>query len=388
MRRSLFSLLGLITFWSLFYAGMKYFFWGIYAHEDFAPTLEGISGFVLIGSMIAYIIGWPLYARYSERIMLFVALIIGMLSFLIAIFLPHISALFFDIAMTGIWFAYSLYVIGKNTLIGREIATSKLGSSAIGAFTTVTFIVFLVFGTVIGSKMGETPDLFRVGIIYFIVILGIVAGILCLIDTRRETSVFRFSGDLYKRLFLRYGIFMIALGCFWQISVEASQVAINYSKEIFDTSNFASSLLLIFSSIGAIIGNIVSVKTAHNRLFSFRIFVWVFIILIFGFSRILGLAKSLDLYAIVQWLAFLVGLSFGWAVNLAESHFYALLWEDPDKDYTSALYGFILSLVGAVTMFASEKILHTVSYTGISIFLGTLAIFALYGGGKGISMKK
>lgn len=34
--------------------------------------------------------------------MLFVALIIGMLSFLIAIFLPHISALFFDIAMTGI----------------------------------------------------------------------------------------------------------------------------------------------------------------------------------------------------------------------------------------------------------------------------------------------
>ena len=132
--------------------------------------------------------------------------------------------------------------------------------------------MFLVFGTVIGSKIGETPDLLTLGIVYFIILLLIVAGILLLIDTRRETAVFRFSPELYKRLFLRYGVFMIALGCFWQISVEASQVAINYSKDIFDKSNSASSLLLIFSSIGAIIGNIVSVKVSEKRLLSFRIF--------------------------------------------------------------------------------------------------------------------
>ena len=388
MRRSLFSLLGLIAFWSLFYAGMKYFFWGVYAHDSFAPTLEGISGFVLIGSMFAYIVGWPLYARYSERIMLFVALLIGMISFLVAAFLPLVHPLFFDAAMVWVGLAYSLYVIGKNTLIGREIATSKLGSSAIGACTTVIFIVFLVFGTVIGSKIGETSDLLVLGIIYFIILLLIIVGILFLIDTRRETAVFRFSPELYKRLFLRYGVFMIALWCFWQISVEASQVAINYSKDIFDKSNSASSLLLIFSSIGAIIGNIVSVRVSEKRLFSFRIFAWVFILLILGFSSILDLARSLDEYAIIQWLAFLVGLFFGGAVNLAESHFYTLLGDDPDTDYTSALYGFILSLVGAVLMFFSEKILHSGSYVGISLFLGFLAIFALYGGSKGIEMRK
>ena len=74
-------------------------------------------------------------------------------------------------------------------------------------------------------------------------------------------------------------------------------------------------------------------------------------------------------------------------MNLAESHFYTLLGDDPDTDYTSALYGFILSLVGAVLMFFSEKILHAGSYVGISLFLGFLAIFALYGGSKGIKMK-
>ncbi len=56
MRRSLFSLLGLITLWSLFYAGVKYFFWGMYDGTSFTPTLESISGYVLVGSMIAYVI--------------------------------------------------------------------------------------------------------------------------------------------------------------------------------------------------------------------------------------------------------------------------------------------------------------------------------------------
>ncbi len=386
MNRSLFSLLALIALWSLFYAGVKYFFWWVYA-DDFAPTLEGISGYVLLGSMIAYIIGGPLYARYSERIMLFMALGIGMIFFIWALLLPSVSPVFFNISMAGIGLAYSLYVIGKNTLIGREIATSNLWSATIWAFTTVVFIVFLVLGTVIGSKIGETEGLLFAWLCYFIGLLVFIGGDLFIAETRRETSVFRASWVLYKKLFLRYGIFMIGLACFWQISVEASQVAINYSKDIFDKSSTASSLLLLFSSLGAIIGNIISVRFSHVRLRAFSIFSGIFIIIIFWFSSILDLARSLDQYVIVQGLAFCVWLFFGWAVNLCESYFYSLLWDDPDKDYTSALYGFTLALVWAIMMFISEKILHTGSYGGISIFLWFLAIIALYGGRKGIQIR-
>lgn len=77
--------------------------------------------------------------------MLFIALGLGVASFLISVLLPQISPLFFNIGMIGVGLAYSLYVIGKNTLIGREILTSELGSSTIGAYTTIVFIVFLVF---------------------------------------------------------------------------------------------------------------------------------------------------------------------------------------------------------------------------------------------------
>ncbi len=85
--------------------------------------------------------------------MLFVAIGVGIVAFFSAVLLPSISPVFFDISMIGIGLAYSLYVIGKNTLIGREISTSTLGSSTIGAFTTIIFIVFLIVGTIVGAKI-------------------------------------------------------------------------------------------------------------------------------------------------------------------------------------------------------------------------------------------
>lgn len=181
---------------------------------------------------------------------------------------------------------------------------------------------------------------------------------------------------------------MIALWCFWQISVEASQVAINYSKEFFSKTNSESSRLLIFSSLGAILWNIISVKLSMKRLQSFIGVTVGFVIIILSFSSVLHLAKTLDMYTIVQCLAFVVGLFFGGAVNLSESYFFSLLGADPDEAYISALYWFVLSLVWAITMFISEKILHTGSYGGISVFLGFLAIIALFGGWRGIQINK
>lgn len=75
-------------------------------------------------------------------------------------------------------------------------------------------------------------------------------------------------------------------------------------------------------------------------------------------------------------------------MNLAESYFFSLLGSDPDEAHISALYGFTISLVGAVMMFIAEKILHSGSYSGISVFLGILALMALYGGWKGIKLSK
>ncbi len=388
MHRSLVSLLGLIAIWSFYYLGIKYFFFSAYSWLTPTPSLESISGFILIGSMIAYITWGPLYARFSERIMLFVATIIGILFLLLGAFFPRDMMYLFNISMIGTGFAYSLYVIGKNALIGREISTSTLGSATIGAFSTVALIVFFIIGSYVWSRIWEIESSFLIGISILALLLIFAFYILFFANTRREKIVFHFSISLYKKLLVRYGIFMIALACFWQISSEASQVAIKYSIEFFHTSESSATLLLAFSAIGAILGNIISVKLADKRLWSFIVLTLWFIVILFSFSSLLWLARDLGIYSIIQWLAFIIWLFFGWAVNLAESYFFSLLGRDPDESHISALYGFTMSLVGAITMFTSEKILHTGSYIGISFFLGFLALVALYGGWRGIQTKK
>ncbi len=75
------------------------------------------------------------------------ATIIGILFLLLGAFFPRDMMYLFNISMIGTGFAYSLYVIGKNALIGREISTSTLGSATIGAFSTVALIVFFIIGS-------------------------------------------------------------------------------------------------------------------------------------------------------------------------------------------------------------------------------------------------
>ncbi len=61
------SLLVLIALWSIFYSGVKYFFWGVFSDASFHPTLEMIAGYILLGSSLAYVIGGPIYARFREK---------------------------------------------------------------------------------------------------------------------------------------------------------------------------------------------------------------------------------------------------------------------------------------------------------------------------------
>jgi hypothetical protein len=53
-------------------------------------------------------------------------------------------------------------------------------------------------------------------------------------------------------LIKKYFWYLLAIGCFWEVSLEASQVALYFAKEQLGYSNTAASILLVYSSIGAI----------------------------------------------------------------------------------------------------------------------------------------
>lgn len=171
----------------------------------------------------------------------------------------------FALSTIGIGLAYGLYVVGKNMLVGREMSNLSLSSTVIGGIATIIFIASMIGGTVVGAGFGQGN-----GMLGFLIFLGFLAsGLLATLFLRPEGQKVPFSlrESLtgYTKMFARFGYMMIALGLLWQISTEAAQLAVGYSTEAFGKTNMQASALLIFSSIGAVFGNIISMKLPVTR---------------------------------------------------------------------------------------------------------------------------
>ncbi len=150
-------------------------------------------------------------------------------------------------------------------LVGREMSNLSLSSTVIGGIATIIFIASMIGGTVVGAGFGQGN-----GMIGFLVFLGLLAsGLLATLFLRPEGQKVSFSlrESLagYTKMFARFGYMMIALGLLWQISTEAAQLAVGFSTEAFGKTNMQASALLIFSSIGAVFGNIISMKLPVTR---------------------------------------------------------------------------------------------------------------------------
>lgn len=374
---SLFSLVWLIVVWSMFYAWVKYFFWGFYDWL-FSPSLEKISWSILLWSMIAYIVGSFLYRFYWEKKIFAWSICFWLFCFIGALFFPQFSTSTFYLACVGMWFSYSLYVIGKNIVIWREMVADKQNISLIGAITTVSFIISMILGTIVGAKIGEGISALLIWWSMFTVLM--VLAYVFTLRLKRETqhhSLTNLNLESFKKVCGKYLLYIFGLACFWEISVEVSQMAIRFSKDFFVNSNTQASLLLIYSSLWAIIGNIVSVRFWAKRTGAFIFFTLPLIVIISSFWWILEWAKASDTYIFIEIAAGLIGFLFWWAVNLAESHFLSLIWEDADKEYASSFYGFSIAAIWASIMYISEKALTSWLYTALSISLWVIMFLAM-----------
>ena len=192
----------------------------------------------------------------------------------------------------------------------------------------------MIFGTIAGAKLGETHHLHQIGMIILVVLLIAAGGIsffvrpkseFISIDSSKEKLSIRASLSQYYSIFCRYALLLVSLSILWQVSAEFSQLSIAYSVREFAKSNAESSLLLLFSSVGAIIGNIASMKLAKFRIRAISILGGLFFSIILLSVWLFPYANSIDNYTIIQIIALFLGLFFGALINLIESYFFTLL---------------------------------------------------------------
>ncbi len=155
---------------------------------------------------------------------------------------------------------------------------------------------------------------------------------------------------------------MFVSALLWTLSTLVSQVSVSLSMEKFAISSMSASTLFLFSALGAIIGNGLSIKM-HDKRWHY----WMGCISGFSFL-LLSYGVFLQSFMMMALLATLLGFFFGASANLLDGYFIKKISEDNIKEYGSSSNGLMLSMMLFVGMFCAHF---------LSLYFGQVLTIAL-----------
>ncbi len=358
----------LTAIWSSLFSTIKYFFWWD-LENTLAPDLQVLSGYLSLGWILAYLLGWALAYTFLKKYLLFSFSFLTLIFVIIAYIFPISSNFWLAFIVSGLGFFYWLWVVLRNILVSIEIQKTGMVDTKVNGIISIVFIVFLIIWTIAGSTIFE-----KFGHNWFLIIIGllVLSSIVSLFldyDNISIKSLLKNGFKNYKLerthklkvalknyfpelkyIFKNFSSIIILSSIIWSVSTVVSQKAVEYSVDTFNKLPSEAAYLLLYSSVWAILWNIISGFLSKYRWKSFfvlNIFLWTLII-IFPFFN--------STFFQVWIIAFLVWLVFWSSTNLIDSFYLSRLWEQDKKEYGSATYGLIFSIILFVVMFISSYI--------------------------------
>ncbi len=377
--KNLIILFILIIVWSLFFAVYKYFMWGVFKTETI--TLQYISWYLSIGTIWAFVIWGLVYELFREKKYHLGTMIFTILSILGIYFLAPIK-LFSDSLLVGgvtlvIWFFYWLWWVLKNILISTQIKESSLWDTKINGLANIFFITSIIIWSIFGWKIAEKLGIYWIFIIVLLLIIGLIGGIFLSYKNQEESKSIKQKALDYKSNYIndfkfiikKYSLIMIFTSFIIAIATILSQKAIEYNVEVLWKSGSESAVILIYSAVGSIVWNIISMKIKTARWDKFFIFSLLFALTCFLFPSFISNFLSLSILAFIAWMFF-------WIIyNLLESYFFKKIADDEKKSYGSATLWVIMSSIIAFLMFLVDVVEKATSFAWVYYFMGTIILF-------------
>jgi len=376
----------LTAIWSSLFSIMKYFFWGDLGNS-IAPDLQMLSGYLSIWWILAYLLGWAIAYTFLKKYLLFSFSFLTLIFVIIAYLFPITSTFWLAFIISGIWFFYGLWVVLRSILTSIEIQRTWLWDTKVNWIISIVFIVFLIIGTILGSKIFETMWHNWFLVIIFLLIISSIVSLFLDYDKISLKSLFKnwfknykldktnkfkialknFFPEL-KYIFKNFSLIIISSSFIWAISTVVSQKAVEYSVLEFQKLPSEAAFLLLYSSIWAILWNIVSGFLGKYRWKSFfwlNILLWILIIIFPIFN-----STFLEVWVI----AFLVWLVFWASTNLIDAFYLSKIWEEDKKEYGSSTYWLIFSIILFWIMFVSSYIDKQYWFNVLMYVLGSLIL--------------
>lgn len=358
----------LTAIWSSLFSTIKYFFWWNLQWE-IEVGLQVLSWYLSLWWILAYFLWWAIAYTFLKKYLLFAFSFLTLIFVLIAYFFPLHSHLWVAFVVSSIWFFYWLWVVLRSILVSIEIKKTWMADTKVNAIVSIVFIVFLIIGTIAWSKIFEL-----MGHEWFLVIIALLI-VSCIVSLFLDydkisiksllkngfknyrldkTNTFKMAVKNFfpelKYIFKNFSLIIVSSSFIWAVSTVVSQKAVEYSVAEFDKLASEASFLLLYSSVWAILWNVISTFLWKYRWKSFFILNLLLGLLVIAFPMF-----NTTFFQV--WIvAFLIWLVFGASTNLIDAFYLNKLWEQDKKEYGSSTYWLVFSTILFSMMFISSFI--------------------------------
>lgn len=193
-------------------------------------------------------------------------------------------------------------------------------------------------------------------------------GIYSIIGDKKDILVnsFREFVPQIRILMTKYLTLMTVPAIILTISTILSQKSVAVSVDMFHKAPSEGSMMLLYAAVGAILGNILTLKATAHRWTYFAIGIWLYALLALAYPFFLGS------YVIIIVMTFIAGVLFGVTINLTEGYLFYRFAIDNHKEYGSAVYGIILSVIIFIMMFLADTLQKQVGFISVFVFLSAV----------------
>ncbi|AHB41339.1 hypothetical protein P148_SR1C00001G0548 [candidate division SR1 bacterium RAAC1_SR1_1] len=359
-----------ITFLRSIFLAMAKIFLRSALKED-NRTLEEIAGYISLGATISYFIGGALNYTFRKKPIVIVSGIVVIICLIYGYMTDYFPLKNFAFIISIMGFFYGLRLTVKGILTTVEIMESGLGETKINAITNIVIFLGLLTGSYWGFDIYDRLQ--GVGVIGLIGTVAL-ATILILftkydINFKKHTlhsAITKNIPNIFGSI-KKYFSYLIPIGVLRAISTAVGQKMLEIGIDIMNKTPTKGIIVIVVSMVGAIVGHIISTPIIKRKRVLSTLLTILLAISIMFFPNFLA---QKDTFLFMMGYSAYLGVIFGVIVNLIEGRFYHQIGEDNRKEFGSAAYGIITSIIIFLIMIIGNNVTKKIGINASFIFYG------------------
>ena len=358
----------------MFLVMTKFFLWSYL--KDFR-SLEEIAGFLSLGTMLAFFVGWALSYAFKKKWIVIAAALLAIWSLLYGHYFGYKPYVLFATLLALDWVMYGLWQTIKWIIVTTEIQESKLSETVINWLTNVALLWWMLIWSYFGFAMYDKRAWMWVWWIVAVLTLTCILALFLWYDKRIPThsiieSIKRTAPEIWF-VVKKYFRLLIPIWILRATSTAMAQKMLEIWIDTFNRTPTKSIIVIVLSMAWIITWHIISVffKRRNGRtLVLLTILFWVCVLFFPSFLRTHETYKFVKLYSLWLWVILWI------IVNILEARFFHLIWDDHEKEYWSAAYWIVTNIIMFGTMLGTSTIEKHYNIRVTFTFFGIAILFS------------